>query len=103
MSAGDIYYRVSYADRVLEHLPTLEARATAAGREEEYTRALATINAWLRSDPATLGEPVRDYPALRLTEYMGVHGPLAITYTIHWDIPFVFVGRYLRIVRWAGF
>jgi hypothetical protein len=55
------------------------------------------------SDPASLGKPTRDYVALRLTEYMGVHGPLVITYTIHWDVPEVFVGRCPRIVRWAGF
>jgi hypothetical protein len=103
MSTGDIYYRLSFAPRVLEHLPVLEARAEAAGRGEEYTRALETIYAWLRSDPASLGEPTRDYSELRQTEYTAVHGPLSITYTIHWDHRIVFIGKYLRIVRWAGF
>jgi hypothetical protein len=103
MSADDIYYRVSFADRVLENLPALEARAVAAGRQGEYEVALRTIHAWLRSDPASLGEPTRDYPELRQTEYAAVHGPTLITYTIHWDVNMVFVAKYLRIVRWAGF
>lgn len=103
MSSGDIYYRLSFAERVNEHLRTLEARAVAAGRQAEYTRALDTIHAWLRSDPTSLGEPTRDYPDLRQTEYFGVHGPLAITYTIHWDFPIVFVTRPLKFVRSAGF
>lgn len=103
MSADDIYYRLSFADRVPEHLPTLEARAVAAGRAVEYTRALNTIRSWLRADPTSLGEPTRDYPELRLTEYAGVHGPLLITYTVHWDERIVFVAKYLSIVRWAGF
>jgi hypothetical protein len=103
MSTDDIYYRLSFADRVLEHLPMLEARAAAAGRGDEYRRALDTIYAWLRSDPASLGEPTRDYPRLRQTEYTAVHGPLNITYTIHWDERIVFIAKYLRIVRWAGF
>ena len=103
MSTDDVYYRLSFAPRVLEHLPTLEARAEAAGWGEEYTRALETIRAWLRSDPSSLGEPTRDYPHLRQTEYTAIHGPLSITYTIHWDQRIVFVAKFLRIVRWAGF
>jgi hypothetical protein len=103
MNSEDIYYRLSFAERVLEHLKTLEARAVAAGREVEYTVALDTIKLWLRADPTSLGEPTRDYSELRLTEYAGSYGPLAITYTVHWDLPLVFIGRPLEILRWAGF
>lgn len=103
MSTGDIYYRLSLADRVLEHLPTLQARAEAAGRGEEYARAFETITTWLRADPGSLGEPTRDYPALHQTEYTAVYGPLKITYTIHWEERIVFIAKYLDIVRWAGF
>ena len=99
MSGDDIYFRVSFADRVLEHLPTLEARAVAAGRQNEFAEALRTIHSWLRSDPASLGEPTRDYPEFGQTEHAAVCGPLLITFTIHWDINVVFVAKYLRIVR----
>jgi hypothetical protein len=103
MNSEDIYYRLTYAERVLEHLRTLEARAVAAGRESEFTSALDTINAWLRADPTSLGEAKHDYVRLRLTEYAGSYGPIAITYSVHWDLPLVFVTKRLRIMRWAGY
>jgi hypothetical protein len=102
MSSEDIYYRVNYAKRVLELLSSLEARAVAVGRGSEYASALDTINAWLRADPTSLGEAKRDYVSLRVTEYAGGYG-LAITYSVHWDHPLVFVLKPLRIMRWAGF
>jgi len=103
MSEPDIYYQVSMAPRVREHLNVLEARAASAGRQEEFTRALDTVEAWLRADPTSLGEPVRDHPGLRLTEYTGGYGPLIITYGVHWDQKIVFVVRNLRPTRSAGF
>jgi len=103
MSEPDLYYHVSMATRVREHLDTLEARAVAAGRQAEFTRAVDTIEAWLRADPTSLGEPVRDHIGLRLTEYTGSYGPLVVTYGVHWDHKIVFIVRNLRLTRWAGF
>jgi hypothetical protein len=103
MNSDDIYYRLSFAERVLDHLKTLETRAVSAGRELEYTVALDTIKSWLRADPTSFGEPTRDYTELRLTEYAGSYGPLSITYTVHWDLPLVIVARPLEILHWAGF
>ncbi len=103
MSSGDIYYRLSFAERVSDLLPNLEARAVAAGKQIEFRRAFQIIQSWLRSDPTSLGEPIRDYPSLRLTEYTGSYGPLAITYAVHWDLQLVFVTKPLEILRWAKF
>jgi hypothetical protein len=103
MNSDDIYFRVSFSGRVQDHLKTLEARAVAAGRQAEYTRALDTVQAWLRSDPESLGEPTKDYTQLRLTEYAGNYGPLSIVYSIHWDERLVLVAKPLQIVRSAGF
>jgi hypothetical protein len=103
MSEPDIYYEVSMAPRVREHLDTLEARAAGVGRQAEFTRAIDTIETWLRADPTSLGEPVRDHLGLRLTEYTGSYGPFIITYGVHWDERIVFVVRNLRLTRSAGF
>lgn len=103
MSPDDIYYRLDYSGRVLQELEILRARAIAAGHGTEVLHALRVIQNWLRADPRSLGEPTRDYSELRLTEFAGSYGPIAITYTVHWDLPLVFVGRPLQIMRWAGF
>src|SRR3954469_10994082 len=103
MSEPDTYYEVSTAPLVREHLDTLEARAAGVGRQAEFTRAMDTIETWLRVDPTSLGEPVRDHAGLRLTEYTGSYGPLIITYGVHWDQKIVLVVRNLRTTHSAGF
>jgi hypothetical protein len=99
----DIYYHIGLSGKVREELRRLRIRASAAGRGAEVAAALRVIEDWLRADPATFGEPIRDYPNLRLTEYHGSHGPIAITYTIHWDRRFVFIAQPFQVLRWAGF
>jgi hypothetical protein len=99
----DIYYHVGQSGKVQNELARLCARAIVAGRGREVLETLRVIDNWLRADPESLGEPTRDYPELRLTEYFGSYGPLAVTYTVHWDHRLVLIARPFEVLRWAGF
>ena len=51
MSAGDIYFSVSYSGRVEDSLREAADRAEAAGRLPEVADATTLLRTWLRADP----------------------------------------------------
>jgi len=101
MSAGDLYFSVHYSGRAIESLEAIGRRAAAAGRRDEVRVALQRMDRWLRADPETLGEAVRDYSGLEQTEYVGVVSVLLVRYSIHFPTRQVFVNRPVEVVRWA--
>jgi hypothetical protein len=103
MSAGDIYFSVTYSGRVEDSLRMAADRAEAAGRLPEVTDAVTLLRTWLRSDPETLGEPYRVHRSRELTEYLGFVGPLVVRYLIHHAMQHVYVVYPVRVARWAGF
>jgi hypothetical protein len=103
MSAGDIYFRVSYSGRARDSLREIAQRAKRAGRVDEARRALQLLDDWLRADPESLGEPIHDCPAAEQTEYVGVVSVLLVRYSINFPSRQVFVSRPVEVVRWAGF
>jgi hypothetical protein len=103
MSAGDIYFSVTYSGRVDDSLREAADRAEAAGRLSEVTDAVTLLRTWLRSDPETLGEPYRVHRSRDLTEYLGFVGPLVVRYLIHHAKQHVYVVYPVRVARWAGY
>jgi hypothetical protein len=103
MSAGDIYFGVSYSDRVEDSLREAADRAEAAGRLPKVADATKLLRTWLRADPETLGEPYRVHKSKQLTEYLGFVGPLIVRYLIEHAGQHVYVVFPVRVARWAGY
>lgn len=103
MSGDEVYYHVSYSGFAQDSLKDIAHRGVQAGRWDETRRAFLQMEAWLRADPETLGEPVQDFIKLDQTEYVGVVSVLLVRYSIHLPTRQVFVNRPVEVVRWAGF
>src|SRR5262245_53753602 len=102
MSAGDIYFSVTYSGRVDDSLRVAADRAEAAGRLPEVAAAITRLRAWLRADPETLGEPYRVHTSRELTEYLGFVGPLVGRYLIQHATQHIYVVYPVRVARRAG-
>jgi hypothetical protein len=103
LSAGDIYFTVTYSGRVEDSLRDAADRAEAAGRLPETAAAITLLRNWLRADPEALGEPYRVHKSRELTEYLGFVGPLVVRYLIQHAEQHVFVVYPVRVARGAGF
>jgi hypothetical protein len=103
MSEADLYYRIGYSGKARDSVKEIARRAARAGRLAEARRALLQMEAWLRADPESLGEPIQDYIEAQQTEYVGVVSFLLVRYSIHFPTRQVFVSRPIEIVRWAGY
>ena len=103
MSAGDLYFAVSYSGWVKDSLREAADRPEAAGRLPEVADATALLRTRLRADPETLGEPYRVHQSKQLTEYLGFVGPLVVRYLIEHSAQHVYVVFPVRVARWAGY
>jgi hypothetical protein len=103
VSAGDIYFTVTYSGRVVDSLRLAADRVEVAGRLSEVRDAVRLLHSWLRADPETLGDPYRVHRGRELTEYIGFVGPLVVRYNIHHATRHVFVVHPVTAARWAGF
>jgi hypothetical protein len=103
MSAGGIYFSVTYSGRVEVSLRDAADWAEAAGRLPETASAITLLRNWLRADPETLGKPYRVHKRHELTEYLGFVGPLVVRYLIQHAQQHVFVVNPVRVARWVGF
>jgi len=103
VSVDDIYFTVSYAQRVTDSLRAAGERAKALGRAGEVRDATRLLWSWLRADPESFGEPYRIHKSFALTEYIGFAGPLIVRYNIHHSTKHVFLLAPVRVARWARF
>jgi hypothetical protein len=65
--------------------------AVRIGMREAFVVALAELDARLRTDPESWGDPVRDYRGLHLTQYYHYGRILTVDYAVHIDGTPVFV------------
>lgn len=82
---------VSYAHAVMAKLRNWGEVASRIGEGETFRAVLAEMDERLRTDPEAWGDPVRDYQALRLTQYHRYGPVLIVTYAVHIDGSPVFV------------
>jgi hypothetical protein len=92
-------YQVVYSEVVRNSLKELHARAAQNGREQDVLSALQTIDRRLHSDPLVFGEPKYHYRALRLELRVGIEPPLVVHYTVHEELPLVFVKAFKALPR----
>jgi hypothetical protein len=74
-------YRVVFSVLAQTALRELVEKAKARGCGGDALRALRTLDERLRIYPQ-FGEPIRDYPALDLTEYRGHVWQITLTYAV---------------------
>ena len=103
MSLDDVYYKLTYADRVTDSLLQIARRSYAIGRVVEVRDAARLVDNWLRADPESFGEPFRDHLYMGQTEFIGFAGPLVVRYNVHFEWRHVFLLAPFRVARWAGF
>jgi hypothetical protein len=90
-------YKIFCAQRDLERLRTLAARATALGMRDEFLAALKVINRKLTSEPLIWGDPQYRLSNLGLTICHGIHSLLHVYYAVSSERRMVFVREILAL------
>jgi hypothetical protein len=75
-------YRVAYSGLFRQQTSQLLARAVAKGRLPDVAKAVRVIHAGLQWVPLDFGQPLQDYTAMGLREYIGVASPLVVKYSV---------------------
>ena len=83
---------------VRQKLREIQLRSAQQGRGAEVNAAVHRILARLLTNPTEFGEPTYNLPALRLQVRQAIVLPLAVTFAVHQDQPYVFI----KVVRDLG-
>jgi hypothetical protein len=87
-------YRVAYPQVVRNALKELCERAALQGLGEQVLVALKAIDEQLKTDPLAFGDPIRSLADAKLTLMQRIVAPLIITYSVHTEMPVVFVRQF---------
>jgi hypothetical protein len=91
MSGDAESFRVSYSESVRIDLRAMVKRALEAGLGGVLRAALQAIDARLKQDPRSFGEPKYRYKNLKLVLHSAIYSPLVVHFTVHEELPLVFV------------
>jgi hypothetical protein len=78
---------------IRERIDSLVGLAATVGQRREAILAFAAIFRFLTIEPRSRGDPVRNYPDAKLTEYIGYHWHLRCRYAVHDRVPIVFLSE----------
>jgi hypothetical protein len=91
MAGPDSPFHVGYSGRVRTALKEMAQRAQTAGVRAKMLDALRAIDTRLRQDPRTFGEATYNYNHLKLVLHVAIYSPLVVQFTVHEELPQVFV------------
>ncbi len=94
-------FTVSYPETVRMALREIATRAAEQGRTDQVLAAVRAIDARLKQDPRSFGEPKYRYEELKLVLHVAIQAPLVVHFTVHDELPIVFV-RSLRPLPGQG-
>jgi hypothetical protein len=91
MAAPAPQFTVSYPESVSLALREHAKQAAREGCMDKLLAAVRAIDARLKRDPRDFGEPKHRYQELKLVLHVAIHAPLVVHFTIHDELPVVFV------------
>jgi hypothetical protein len=90
-------YKVSCAQKHLDHLRALVEKASALGIREEFLSALKAIDHKLTSEPLTWGDPQYHLSNLGLLFCHGIYSMLHVYYAVSEERRIVFIKEILAL------
>lgn len=90
-SDGGPPFELSFNEKTRDSLRQLFHRAAIVGARDRFARAMAEIDAALRTDPRAWGEPIGNLTGLRMIRYRKIHDRLRVIYAVHVEEPAVWL------------
>jgi hypothetical protein len=84
-------FQVAYLEAAKTALKDICDRAAVIGLEDAVLNAARKIDARLRNDPRSFGEPKHRFKELQLVLHCAIVSPLVVHFTVHQELPNVFV------------